>query len=742
MGRMPQSTLMFDEETAEADTPAPSEAEPVAERPITYDDLASLSFTPRDYQGEAIVESFRLMDAGETGVIVRLFTGGGKTPTASGIASLWLKRNPDNRVLVLCHERQLVSQFAEEIEQFTGIRPGVEMADQSVSAKFIPLITVASRATLMERSVGSAPAAVTVANDYLPDGCEFVADACDELPSAPIEERQKASRLYKFDSVKYNWLVLIDEAHRYAYKLKSVRHIIDWFDRNPKNRRILQTATPERGDGVSLRRLASGIAIDYRMYDPNGGRSAIHDGWCVPYDQRFVTVHGVDFKSLREVSGDFDEGQLEELLTERKALLSMVKPTLDLVEDRRTIIFSPTVVMAKMVAHTINEFVRYRCKACSKLQWEHGDEFAKQAVPCSKCGGELEEQAAGGLARSLDGSYPDHIRQEVYSQHQSDGFQFLSVCSLCREGYNDRALAAVAIFRPTRSRSLAEQMKGRGCRPLPGLVDGLATAEERRAAIAASSKPKCMIIDLVGVTGLADCASTAHILAAGKPDEVINLANANAIAKTGPIDMAEEIRLAEEQLAEEKRRAEEKEAAVKREREKRLAKKEEEEKERKAIREKELAERAAAETMRKLRGDVQYDARKVATGGGGVVKTKQQSGARMPFGKHKGKAVSELPGGYMRVMLEKNVKMPPWLRSSIQGELKRRSEIGTPQPKQQQSQPSVAQPHVGASAPCTPAQARVLAKFGRDTNMSYEQAAKVMSEINSELSSRKQKIGA
>ena len=63
-------------------------------------------------------------------------------------------------------------------------------------------------------------------------------------------------------------------------------------------------------------------------------------------------------------------------------------------------------------------------------------------------------------------------------------------------------------------------MKGRGCRPLRGIVDGLDSPEDRLAAIKASAKPNALIIDLVGITGMGKAKTTAHILNTGKPDEI------------------------------------------------------------------------------------------------------------------------------------------------------------------------------------------------------------------------------
>ena len=122
-----------------------------------------------------------------------------------------------------------------------------------------------------------------------------------------------------------------------------------------------------------------------------------------------------------------------------------------------------------------------------------------------------------------------------------------------------------------------------------------------------------MIIDLVGITGIADCASTASIMAGSKPDEVIERANKNMIDKTGPIDVAAEIRKAEEEIEQEKEAA-------------RKAFADAQEKRRLAIAEQEERKRREREEMAKrarLDADVRYTERQVKSGGGGSVKVKQ-----------------------------------------------------------------------------------------------------------------------
>ena len=552
--------------------PAPPKVEVVDELPVR----------PRDYQQEAVDNAFELFKS-HPGVIVRAPTGSGKSNTGIFIAHKWLKQDENNRVIVLCHETQLVDQFADNMRRVLGNKYtiAVEMAGQHCTGK--EDIIVASRQTLLVR------------------------DEKDEFGN-----ETKVSRLYKFDS-KLNWLVLIDEAHRYAMKLRSVRPIIEWFEQNESSKRCALTATPERTDRTSLATLFPGIASDYRMYDPDGGRCAINDGWVVPYDQRFVTVDSIDFKNLREVAKDFDAGQLEEILSEQETLSKMVLPMLDLVGHRQTIIFNAGVEIAKKVALFINA------------------------------------KAGKDIAVSLDGSYPKDARNDIYRRFEAKEFQFMSVVGLCREGWDCPSLQAVAIFRPTKSKSLAEQMKGRGCRPLRGLVNDTMTAGERKAAIAASDKAQCMIIDLVGATGLGDCASTAHIFANGKPDEVIERANDNMRKKPEEQhDVGEEIRRAEQEIAEEREKA-------KKEREERLR------------REREEMERRA-----KLAAEVKYQQRKVNSGHGAVGKGEKRK-VSMPFGKHKGESIESLNTHYLKAFVEKMEKLPYWLKGAIKKELDKRS---------------------------------------------------------------------
>lgn len=442
-------------------------------------DMEKRAYHLRPYQQHAVDTFFsKVVHTSAPGGIIRQPTGTGKTVAGSAIIDQWLDLGSRRRVLVLCDQRQLVQQFAAELAELTGRHVHIDMADQVADER--ARLTVACRQSYLPREVDGTP----------------------------------VSRAYKFDP-NDQWLIVCDEAHKFALGLKSCGHLFEHFAANPESKRLGLTATPERGDKISLEAMFPVICADYRYYDAAGGPCAINDGWAVPFDQRFVVVEGVDFRNLKEVAGDFDEGELEAVLCEQQTLASLCEPTKALVGDRRTIVFNATVSMAQRVASYLNAKAGYVC------------------------------------AVSLDGTTPDLQRRDVYARFERDEFQFLCVCGLCREGFNSPGVGAIAVFRPTKSRPLAEQMKGRGSRPLRGIVDGLETAEERLAAIAASSKPNCLIVDLVGVTGLAGARTCIDCYSDGLPDQIVDLAS-TILERGETTDPRAAIKAAEDQVAAEK----------------------------------------------------------------------------------------------------------------------------------------------------------------------------------------------
>ncbi len=122
-------------------------------------------------------------------------------------------------------------------------------------------------------------------------------------------------------------------------------------------------------------------------------------------------------------------------------------------------------------------------------------------------------------------------RSELISRYSNGDLQVLVNCMVFTEGFDAPATEIIANCRPTKSESLYLQIIGRATRPLAGIVDGPETAESRKAAIAASDKDSCTVLDFVGNSGDIKLVSVADVLAG---------------SNINPIDLAEALRVATE----------------------------------------------------------------------------------------------------------------------------------------------------------------------------------------------------
>lgn len=554
---------------------------------LFIEDKPRYAIVPRQYQWDCHSKCFELWQKGLTGVLARQATGTGKTITACIVMDTWLQQSPSHRAMVVSYEKQLVWQFAQEVEDVLRIKPAIEMEKEEIDPDGdMPQIVVASRQSLAQQPLADEAQRAKLREFGIEEfglltkhRAKYLIQAARKgVSRLQIQEEvsifqqdykcnqrtRSVSRLYKFDH-ELHWLVIYDEAHKHAYKLTTVQHIVDWFSQNPRYRALGLTATPKRYDNVSIgHRMFPGIAIDFPLWSPVA-TNAVDEGWAVPYRQRYVQVKSVDFVAIKQLAGT-SQTKWDSIVGKalERELATLCDPTLNMVGNRKTLVFSPTVQIAKEVTGYINARRKCQCMFCNHIQWWPMEVIEQGLAECRSpdchykittsdiCTAEGETQS-----KVVWGEVAPRTRKEIYDQFERGEFQFLSVCGLCREGYNCPSIQAVAIFRPVSkaASSLAEQMKGRGCRPLRGVVDGLSTPEERRKAIAESDKPYCLIVDLTGVTGLGDCPSTLSIYAEGMADEVKE--RAQRLIEAGEDDVLKALEDAQKQLEEEKAAEEE-----------------------------------------------------------------------------------------------------------------------------------------------------------------------------------------
>lgn len=317
-------------------------------------------------------------------------------------------------------------------------------------------------------------------------------------------------RMSKFDPQRFGVLI-IDEAHHATSP--SYRRVIDYYRTNPGLKVLGVTATPDRADEEALGQVFQSVAFDYEVLD------AIHDGWLVPIEQQMVHVEGLDYSSIRTTAGDLNGGDLAAVMEAEKNLQQMASASLTIIGQRRALVFTASVKAAEMTAEIFN---RHRA----------------------------------GMAAWVCGKTDREERRRVLADFAAGKLQVVCNCGVLTEGFDDPGVEVVIMGRPTKSRSLYSQMVGRSTRPLPGVVDGPETAEARRAAIAASAKPSCLVVDFVGNAGKHKLVTSADILGGKVSEDALELAVTRARKAGGPVNMTEALDEAEEELKEQKRLAE------------------------------------------------------------------------------------------------------------------------------------------------------------------------------------------
>lgn len=309
-------------------------------------------------------------------------------------------------------------------------------------------------------------------------------------------------RMSKFDPAMFGALI-IDEAHHATSK--TYRRVIDYYRQNPLLKVLGVTATPDRADEEALGQVFDHVAYDYEILD------AIHDGWLVPIEQQSVEIEGLDFSGIRTTAGDLNGADLAAVMEAEKPLHGIADAALRIAGQRRTLVFAASVHQAQLLADIFN---RHR----------------------------------PGCAGWVCGKTDKAERARTLSDLAQGQLQFVVNVGVLTEGFDDPGVEVIVMGRPTKSRSLYAQMCGRALRPLPGVVDEADdAADHRRAAIAASAKPSCLIVDFVGNAGRHKLVSTADILGGNVSDEAVARAAARARQAGKPVRMDELLDEAEEE---------------------------------------------------------------------------------------------------------------------------------------------------------------------------------------------------
>jgi len=349
----------------------------------------------------------------------------------------------NRRQLVVAHRHELVNQLRDTMAALTGLSVGVDMAEYRSGREAVVVGTVQSLGNRLGR---------------------FAAD--------------------EFECIH------VDEAHHSI--ASSYGELFGYF----KDAKIAgYTATPDRSDELAMGRRYDTIAFDYDIH------FGVSQSWLVPVHSQRVHIKGLDLSGVRTTAGDLNAGDLAKIVEDERLMLEAASSLVDIVGNRRTIVFTASVYHAERFAEIINRF------RPGTANWV--------------CGETPKDERAARLKAFADGS-----------------IQFMCNCGVLTEGYDNPGVEVVAMARPTKSRALYTQMAGRALRPLPsaGIDNHHASEPNRRAAIASSGKASALIVDFVGNAGRHALVTTTDILAGDYDKEIV--AKVTRRAGDGPVDVS------------------------------------------------------------------------------------------------------------------------------------------------------------------------------------------------------------
>lgn len=380
-------------------------------------------------------------------------------------------------------------------------------------------------------------------------------------------------------------IVVVDEIHL-NYTRQAIEMLKMFMEGGAKI--VGLTATPDVS-GDPLAKFYGPLVYNYSY------RQARDDGWLVPLDIWMSVLEDLDLSAFKRNAGDFDQGELSRIMCQERA----VQPIGSLIEQHHE--GEPSIVFCQSIAHS--EALRR--------------DLTRRGILSAIVHSKME---------------PDERRMHIRDFEEGACNIILNV-GVLTTGYDFPPAKKIFLAKPTLSRPRYGQMIGRILRPSPpGLVDGLRTPEERRAAIAASNKPAAEIFDITDSSRLNDLRTAVDLLC---PDEDAALLARvrRRIERTGKVRDVDAVL----------------------------------EQERKAL----AAEQAAHDALTEhLRADLIADGKFTNYGRDSDSRAEQSAKSRrwvvMPFGKYKKTRFEHIPPGYLRWLLDNYPVKDPGLRATIE----------------------------------------------------------------------------
>lgn len=228
-----------------------------------------------------------------------------------------------------------------------------------------------------------------------------------------VQSLAQEKRLARFPN-DYFQDIIVDEAHHCLSD--SYKRVLDHF---PQANILGVTATPDRGDMKNLGEFFDSKAYEYSMTD------AIREGYLCPIKAQMIPLE-LDINSVGLSSGDFAAGEIGSAL--EPYLYQIAKEMKTYCRGRKTVVFLPLIATSQKFCGMLND--------------------------------------VGLSAAEVNGNSDN--RSEVLADFENGRYDVLCNSMLLTEGWDCPSVDCIVILRPTKVRSLYQQMVGRGMRLSPG----------------------------------------------------------------------------------------------------------------------------------------------------------------------------------------------------------------------------------------------------------------------------------
>ena len=231
-----------------------------------------------------------------------------------------------------------------------------------------------------------------------------------------VQSLAQEKRLARFPN-NYFQDIIVDEAHHCLSD--SYKRVLDHF---PDANILGVTATPDRGDMKNLGEFFDSKAYEYSMTE------AIREGYLCPIKAQRIPLE-LDIADVGISSGDFSAGEIGNAL--EPYLHQIAAEMVNYCQGRKTVVFLPLIATSQKFCAMLND--------------------------------------AGLRAAEVNGNSDD--RSEVLADFEAGKYDMLCNSMLLTEGWDCPSVDCIVVLRPTKIRSLYQQMVGRGMRLSPGKTE-------------------------------------------------------------------------------------------------------------------------------------------------------------------------------------------------------------------------------------------------------------------------------